>query len=78
LKQGTSEEQYKMLGYAENFAHNNDEQSFFGLLLFPSDVVDTQTFTRGATGRLTTLRTDFMSTVFAAAFDGEILAWLRD
>lgn len=76
LSQGTSEEQYKMLGYAENFAHNQPALGFFGLLIFLSDAVDTQSFSRGENSRLTTLRTDLLSSDFAARFDYEISNWL--
>ena len=76
LKQSTSEEQYKMLGYAENFAHNSTAGAFSGLLVFPSDVVDTQTYIRGSTGRLTMMRSDLRSNVFARLFDDEIRRWL--
>jgi hypothetical protein len=78
LGQGTSEEQYKMLGYAENFAHNQPSQAFFGLLIFPSNAVDTQTFSRGKDSRLTTLRTDLLSDDFRPKFEEELSTWLRD
>ncbi|TFC87154.1 hypothetical protein E3T24_05690 [Cryobacterium sp. TmT2-59] len=75
LKQGTSEEQYKMLGYAENFAHNHPGDAFYGLLVFPSDVMHTQSFFRAETGRLTTMRTDLLSKSFPQLFDDEICHW---
>jgi hypothetical protein len=77
MKQFTSEEHYKMLGYAENFAHNQPNGSFSGLLVFPSDVLNAQTFVRVPGGRLTTMRTDFLSPAFAASFDVEISEWLK-
>nr|WP_181716158.1 hypothetical protein [Cryobacterium sp.]QJS06291.1 hypothetical protein [Cryobacterium sp.] len=78
LKASTSEEQYKMLGYAENFAHSQPSSGSFGLLVFPSDIVDRKSYSRGEFSRLTTLRTDLRSDLFAAYFDEEIKSWLKD
>lgn len=75
---GTSEEQYKMLGYAENFAYSQPTQAFFGLLIFPSDAVSSQTYSRGTGTRLTTLRTDLRSPDFLTTFDEEVSHWLVD
>lgn len=78
LTAGTSEEQYKMLGYAENFAHSQPSSGSFGLLVFPSDVVDRKSYSRGGASRLTTLRTDLLSDRFVALFDEELSMWLED
>ena len=78
LTAGTSEEQYKMLGYAENFAHSQPSSGSFGLLVFPSDVVDRKSYSRGDSSRLTTLRTDLISGRFATLFDEELSLWLED
>lgn len=77
LSHSTSEEQYKMLGYAENFAHNSSSGEFFGVLVFVSDMVASQTFSRGDSGRLTTLRSDLLSPDFGSKFDEELAAWLE-
>ncbi|GLI27713.1 hypothetical protein ARHIZOSPH14_19550 [Agromyces rhizosphaerae] len=53
-----SEEQYKMLGYAENFRNAFDASGFNGVLIFPADRRDTGHLSRGESGQLTTLRTD--------------------
>jgi hypothetical protein len=53
-----SEEQYKMLGYAENFRGAFAPSGFHGVLVFPADRRDVGRMSRGDVGRLTTLRTD--------------------
>jgi len=76
LGHGTSEEQYKMLGYAENFARSSPGGAFFGALVFISDVVNSQIFSRGDGSRLAVLRTDLRSPEFTSGFDNEVAAWL--
>jgi hypothetical protein len=78
LKQGTSEEQYKMLGYAENFAGELSSDQFFGLLVFPSDVLDRQVLSRSGGGRIAMLRTDLLSEQFENLFDDELQRWLSE
>jgi len=78
LGQGTSEEQYKMLGYAENFSYAQPGLSFFGVLIFPSDVTNSQAYARSSPSRLTTLRTNLDLAAFAESYDAAIRSWLGE